>query len=92
MTYRFLSLEESGNGTDFIMAVEEQPNFWQRLLGRHAETVEFFGPHPHWITMDGMIAPRRVERVLDQFWRSHPPRNVQRAGAAAWKGLEPNAN
>ncbi len=57
MKFKFLSLEESGNGTDFIMAVERQPNFWERLFGERAESVEFFGPHPYWTTMDGRPRP-----------------------------------
>ena len=35
MSYRFVSIEPSGNGTDFILAVERRPNVWQRLLGEH---------------------------------------------------------
>lgn len=89
MKYRFLSMEESGNGADFIMAVERQPNIWQRLAGQHAERVTFVGPRPYWITMEGMIAPRQVERALNQFWKAHPSKNVERAAETAWRGMEP---
>ena len=92
MKYKFVSLVESGNGTDFIMAVEEQPNPLERLLGRHAERVEFFGPHPYWVTMDGRMAIPPVERELERLWNDHPQRGHELSGAGAWKVLEPNAN
>jgi hypothetical protein len=83
MKYQFVSLAESGNGVDFIILVERQPNVWQELLGRCPERLAFFGPRPQWITMEGIVAPRRVERVLNRFWNEHRPEKSEHASAAA---------
>jgi hypothetical protein len=92
MKCRFLSLEESGNGTDFIMAIECQPNVLERLAGDHPEVREFFGPRPAWITMDGMAAPRKIQQVLDKFWQEHLPQTADWRGTAPWKVVEPAAD
>jgi hypothetical protein len=91
MRYKFLSVTESGNGTDFIMAVEKQPRLWQRWLGRRVEEVEFFGPHPEWVTMQGMIAPPRVQQILDEFWKANLPKKGDWRNVAPWAYLEPAA-
>ncbi len=89
MHYQFLSMEKSGNGADFIMTVEEQPHFWQRLTARQPDRVSFFGRGDHWITMEGMTTAPRVARALNALWNSNRPPRAEPVDAAAWKTLEP---
>jgi hypothetical protein len=89
MHYKFLSLEEGGNGLDFIMVVERQPTLWQWLMGHGAEMVEYFGPRPYWVTMEGMIAPPPVQRTLDRYWKTHLPKNADWRTTVPWNRLEP---
>ncbi len=89
MRYRFISIEPSGNGTDFILAVESRPNAWQRLLGERVGIVEFFGPHPHWVTMEGLPVGPAEQRVLQQLWKLHLPTSGDWRRGAPWAALEP---
>jgi hypothetical protein len=89
MQYQLLSMQKSGNGADFIMTVQEQPHFWQRLIAKRPDRVSFFGPRDHWITMEGMTVPPRVERALNALWNTNRPQSLERVDAAAWKTWEP---
>jgi hypothetical protein len=62
------------------------------LAGGHAEVVEFFGPRPAWVTMEGMKAPPRMQRVLDGFWKAHLPEKADWRGTHPWEVVEPAAH
>ncbi len=91
MRFQFRSLGPSGNGVDFILAVERQPSAWDRLFGAGSAVEEFFGPHPQWVTMQGLAVEPAMQRRLDGFWRSQlQGRDGCRAGdVGPWTGLEP---
>lgn len=89
MRYKLITLAPSGNGTDLILKVHQQPAWWEALLGREAKQVSFFGPRPYWVTMDGRQVSRRVQRALDRVW-THHQQEAEPPGAGAWRLVEPS--
>ena len=71
MQYEFLSIEESGNGTDYILALMQKPNWLERMLGKKHERVAFYGHNDIWHPLYGLPLKTRAQRQLSEFFRAN---------------------
>jgi hypothetical protein len=91
MSYEIDAIEPSGNGIDLVLKLRRRPSWWQRLWGEREQPVAFFGPRPHWITMDGREAPPHVQRAVDAVWHRYDAVRQPRI-AEAWNLLDPKGD
>lgn len=73
MKYELLSIEESGNKFDYIVALRQQPNRLERWLGHRDERVAFYGHDDQWNNIDGTQPSRSIRNLLCRIWKEHRP-------------------